>query len=428
MNVLYDISQLGHSHKSADSKTGIARVVETLGQKLAVSEECSLTFCATQHLTDARAYAVAQPDFINVPFPHERYKDYVSCNFHQVDAFMRARGGSGLLMRPLRKLLYTVESRVGNTALPVDARALAQADVFHSPFQALHNQVKQSKVAKFLTVYDLTPILFPEYFVTLETNRPVNIDGFKSIIQSLGPEDHALCISEATKADLCEYTQHDPKRAIVTYLAADANLFYQCKDKLKIAQSCEKYQLPHGSYLLSLSTLEPRKNIEHVIRCFVQLVQEQKIDDLSLVLAGAKGWNYERIFTELDAAQNIKDRIIVTGRVEDEHLAALYSGALAFVYMSHYEGFGLPPLEAMQCGVPVITSNTSSLPEVVGDAGIMLAPTDTDGLCQALLQVYQDRNLRDEMAQKSLKRAGQFSWERCAQETIAAYKTALARA
>ncbi|RME57156.1 glycosyltransferase family 1 protein, partial [Candidatus Parcubacteria bacterium] len=103
----------------------------------------------------------------------------------------------------------------------------------------------------------------------------------------------------------------------------------------------------------------------------------------------------------------------------------LYSGAMMFVYPSFYEGFGLPPLEAMQCGVPVITSNTSSLPEVVGDAGIMVSPSDGDALSHAMYSIYNDASLREEMSQKSLARARLFSWEKCAQETIDAYKMAV---
>lgn len=176
---------------------------------------------------------------------------------------------------------------------------------------------------------------------------------------------------------------------------------------------------------MSLNTLEPRKNLGHLIQCFRKLVYQEKINDLYLVLAGGKGWLYNKLFEEIYRCEALKDRVIVTGYVADEDLAALYSDALAFVYTSFYEGFGLPPLEAMQCGVPVITSNTSSLPEVVGDAGIMVAPTDADMLCHSMLALYTKSSLREAMSLKSLERAKQFSWEKCTQETLAAYKFAL---
>ena len=186
-----------------------------------------------------------------------------------------------------------------------------------------------------------------------------------------------------------------------------------------------KYGIPRGPYILSLGTLEPRKNIVHLIRSFAQLVAQENLPDLSLVLAGAAGWDYGSIFEELTRYPQLKQRIIFTGYVADEDLSPLYSGALVFVYPSFYEGFGLPPLEAMQCGTPVITSNTSSLPEVVGGAGIMLNPSDHEGLCQQMLAIYRSSALREELSARSLEQARKFSWTACARQTAAAYRRAL---
>ena len=193
-----------------------------------------------------------------------------------------------------------------------------------------------------------------------------------------------------------------------------------------LEQVRKKFGIPNGPYILSLSTLEPRKNIAQTIRCFVRLLEQEKIDDLSLVLVGSKGWDYDSIFEEIAASPKIRDRIIVTGYAADEDLAPLYSGATMFVYPSFYEGFGLPPLEAMQCGVPVITSNTSSLPEVVGEAGIMVDPHDADELSQAMLKIYNSTDARQRMSLESLEQAQKFSWKRCAEQTIDTYKAAVA--
>jgi glycosyltransferase involved in cell wall biosynthesis len=132
------------------------------------------------------------------------------------------------------------------------------------------------------------------------------------------------------------------------------------------------------------------------------------------------------ILAALEAPGVPRDRIVLAGFVPDDELAALYSGATAFVYPSLYEGFGLPPLEAMTCGVPVIASNTSSLPEVVGEAGILLDPHDADGLSQAMLALYRDGRLRAELAARSLARAECFGWERFTRRTLDAYRAALA--
>jgi glycosyltransferase involved in cell wall biosynthesis len=217
----------------------------------------------------------------------------------------------------------------------------------------------------------------------------------------------------------------DPARASVVYLAAGSN-FYCCKDQELIAQTGKKYRIPVGSpYFMALSTLNPNKNFERIISSFIRIVKENPMKDLHLVLVGASGWNSERIFKEAENSGEIAKRIILTGYVADEDLAPLYSGALAFLFPSLYEGFGLPPLEAMKCGTPVITSNNSSLPEVVGDAAITINPRDEDALCQAMLDIYKNDPLRKKLSALSLERAKMFDWEKTTRESIAAYKQAL---
>jgi glycosyltransferase involved in cell wall biosynthesis len=212
---------------------------------------------------------------------------------------------------------------------------------------------------------------------------------------------------------------------MVNHLAADPAIFYPCTNEHARATIRSKYGIGNAPYILSLCTLEPRKNIDHVIRTFARLVRDGRAGDTRLVLTGTKGWDFKRIFSEIDNNPELHSRIVLTGYVPDDDLAPLYSEATVFVYMSLYEGFGLPPLEAMQCGVPVITSNTSSLPEVVGDAGIMLDPQDIDGLCEAMHEVITNHELHTEMSKRSLLQAAHFSWNRCVEETITAYKNAL---
>jgi glycosyltransferase involved in cell wall biosynthesis len=275
-------------------------------------------------------------------------------------------------------------------------------------------------VRRFLTCYDLIPLLYPQ-FCTPGQSRFA-----RELLRSIEPGDWVICISQATKDDLCDRHAIDPARVFVTHLAAAPELFYPCADAERIAAARARYGIPDGSYLLSLSTLEPRKNMEQVVRSFARLVQQEHVADLSLVLVGARGWLDDRIFETVAGYESLKGRIVITGYVADEDLAPIYGGALCFVFPSFYEGFGLPALEAMQCGAPVIASNTSSLPEVVGEAGITLDPADGDGLCQSILRVYGDASLRAAMSAKSLERAGRFSWEKCVAETLAAYRTALA--
>jgi glycosyltransferase involved in cell wall biosynthesis len=300
---------------------------------------------------------------------------------------------------------------------------LQRADIFHSPYFPIPERVRKHKNIKpFLTVHDLIPIRYPEFF-------SLPSDGgehpLKVIVDGIRREDWVVCVSQSTKDDLCNYRKDlDPGRIFVTHLGA-SEWFYPCQDNLAIEKVRAKYKLPAGRYVLSVCTLEPRKNLAHLIRCFAQLIQQERLSDLHLVLVGNLGWKYESIFAELTSTKALRDRIIIAGYVKDEDMAALYSGSLFFVYPSLYEGFGLPPLEAMQCGVPVITSNTSSLPEVVGDAGIMVNPQDSDALCQAMMQLVSDGNWRKTAAQKCLQQARKFGWAQCADQTLNAYHAAI---
>lgn len=289
------------------------------------------------------------------------------------------------------------------------------ADVFHSFYYPINSEIrKYTNLKKVVTVHDLIPVLFPDLHFTS--------DLINNIVASIGKDGYAICVSENTKKDLLNYAPHiNPNHVFVNLLAASKTLFYVCKDVEKFNHIKAKYNLPK-KYFLSVGTLEPRKNVDFVIRTFLKFIKENKIDDLGLVLVGAKGWDYDKIFEEYNNAQELKNKIIITGRVPDEDLASLYSHAHSFYYMSLYEGFGLPPLEAMQCGIATVTSNTSSLPEVVGDAGIMLDPNDEKLLSKTMLDLYLDDSLREEYAKKGLNRSKLFSWKKSAEELVDIYQ------
>lgn len=291
-------------------------------------------------------------------------------------------------------------------------------NIYHSLFYPIHESLaKFPDIKKIVTIHDLIPVLFPQY----NSNTKL----LENTITSIGKNNFAICVSENTKKDLLEYApQIDPNKVFVSLLAASPELFYECKNESKFSEVQEKYNIPE-KYFLSLSTLEPRKNIDHVIRSFVRLISDKKIHDLSLVLVGDKGWDFDEIFREFGHAKDFQDRIIITGRIPDEDLASIYSHANSFYYISFYEGFGLPPLEAMQCGTPSVVSDTSSLPEVVGDAGILLDPKDQESLVKSMWNLYSDELYRNELSEKSLLQAKKFSWEKTVQQHIDIYKQIL---
>ncbi|MBQ9775746.1 MAG: glycosyltransferase family 4 protein [Lentisphaeria bacterium] len=207
-----------------------------------------------------------------------------------------------------------------------------------------------------------------------------------------------------------------PEKITVIPLAADEKKFYPCQELSKITAVRAKYQIPEKPYFLSLCTIEPRKNLIFALKAFDAYLAKYPESELTFVLAGGH-WSrfagkWESALAEM---KHIKKRIILTGYIDDEDLAALYSGAEFFIYPSLYEGFGLPPLEAMQCGCPVITSNTSSLPEVVGNAGIMIAPDDLEGAVNAIESLLHNQALRKKYINGGLERAARFKWEKAAE-------------
>lgn len=368
-----------------------------------------------------KRFAASDDQLRNCPFvesPGRRWLSLVVAPLERcLGIDLANRSFSARLIRKLSSLLLQAPSR---WQAHLSTAQLTHFDIYHSPVFAFPEAVRRSAhLKKFLTVYDLTHIKLPQHALAS------TVQEYRHILNSVPPDSYFLCISEHTKNDWCEYMGVPPERCFVTPLAAGEQ-FTPCLNQSQIKYVQQKYKIPPGRYYLSVSTLEPRKNLLMVIRAFIQLWQQTKDSSMYLVLAGRRGWHEEEILRTADASQ-AREQIIFTGYVAEADLSALYSGALAFVYMSFYEGFGLPPLEAMQCGAPTVTSNVSSLPEVVGTAGLMLDPRDEDGLCAAMLQLRDDESLRRTLRQRSLERARLFTWQRCLDLTLAAYRSAVDR-
>ena len=288
--------------------------------------------------------------------------------------------------------------------------------VFFSPFFAPPKEYLH--LAKFLVIYDATPLIFDEY-----RNNPGNY-WFLELARKLDESYTCFAISAHTKTDFLKHLPHlKPENIIVTPLACDER--FKPANADEIARARKKYNIPENKkYIFSLCTLEPRKNLIRAVKCFANFISKNNIDDLVFVLGGAH-WDafIEKLENEIGSLdENIKSRILKIGYVDDSDQAALYSGALFFVYTSAYEGFGLPPLEAMSCGTPVITSNNSSLPEVVGQAAIMIDYDDDEAHIKAYESYYYNENLRQENSKKGLERAKLFSWEKCADIMITEMK------
>ncbi len=378
--VLYDLSLLGFCKDDPAKITGMPRVILEQASRLQTSPDCDATFCATEDPADTYRFIRSHP------------------------ALQRAR----------------VAAWSEGAAATLVPAALRNTQVFHTPHSAVPDEVRQyPNVSVVQTVYDMIPFLLPE------TMTAKYRDYYADILRRIRPEDQVITISQSAKADFCNYTGFAGDRVHVIPLAANEELFRPCHDLERRAAVRTKHAIPEGPYLLSVCTFEPRKNLRHLVRSFVQLLRAHpECRDLSLVLTGGQGWMFEPILAELAGTALPRGRIITTGYVPDAELAPLYSGASAFLYLSRYEGFGLPPLEAMQCGIPVIVSNTSSLPEVVGEAGILLSPDDQDGLCQAILNLLGNSSLRAALVEKSIQQARQFGWAKNVRQTVEVYNLA----
>ncbi|MFC1781419.1 glycosyltransferase family 4 protein [Planctomycetota bacterium] len=295
------------------------------------------------------------------------------------------------------------------------------ADIFHSTLDPLPPCESTGKAKRILTIHDIIAKKFPQFFTepywrwmdrTLES---INLE-----------QDWIISDSECTKKDIIEFLNINPDHVVVVPLAC-SNIFHKIEDDTCIKETLKKYHLNSKEYYISVATIEPRKNIRFLIETFCSLLSNPCMKNKKLLLVGSIGWGnvgMDKLCENISDKQ--KQSIIFTGFIPDEHIVHLYNGALGSIYISLYEGFGLPILEAMQCGIPVITSNLSSMPEVAGEAGIYVDPQDSDSVGAAIIKLAEDNNFRKSMRQKAKNRASVFSWQRTAKETIAVYQKALA--
>lgn len=264
---------------------------------------------------------------------------------------------------------------------------------------------------KINTVFDLSPYLFPETHTFWQSHANRYFYRF-----SYWNKDKIIAISNSTKIDLMRYF-HIPEHKIkVIYLGIDS--FYKPADTEEQTRVLNKYCIKQP-FILFVGTLEPRKNIPTLLKSFYKLKKNKYPH--KLVIVGRKGWRYRNIF-EIISSLKLQDEIIFTGYVPEEDLPGLYSAANLFVYPSLYEGFGLPPLEAMACGCPVITSNTSSLPEIIGDGGVLVNPYDFEAFTKVIQNLIDDLSLKEELIKKGFSRSRFFSWKQCAKSTYEVYK------
>lgn len=293
--------------------------------------------------------------------------------------------------------------------LPLACRR-EKIDLLHCPKSAVPYFASCPVV---VTLHDLIPITHPE----TET-RAAQLYWRLQIPIAARRASFIITDSEHARREIVAMFGIPDRQIAVTPLgyppAMDAS-----PEPIRAADVRRRYGLP-DSYILYVGTIQPRKNLDMLIEAYATLRSEGSTQQ-KLVIVGRKGWLFESLFARI-ASLGLEDDIVFTGFVPDEELSDLYDGASLFVYLSLFEGFGLPPLEAMARGIPVVTSNTTSLPEVVGEAGITVSPRSLDEIVEAMRCILTDDALAEKLRQAGKQRARQFSWERTARETMAIYR------
>ncbi len=309
--------------------------------------------------------------------------------------------------RPLKRILWE------QLAAPAVQRrqriALWHSMAFVSPLM--------SQIPAIVTVFDLSFLLFPQIFKPAQRLYLQEMTGW-----SVRRAAQVIAISEHTRQDVIARLGAPAERVQTVYCGVDPSFAPLPADEIEVFR--RQKGLPER-FILFLSTIEPRKNVLRLLDAFYSLVNSGRpeLADLHLVLAGGKGWFFEPMFAHARAL-GLEERVHWPGYVPEAEKKLWYNAAMCFCYPSLYEGFGLPPLEAMACGTPVVTSNAASLPEVVGDAGLMVQAEDVAGLKTALERLLDDVALRRELSGRGTRRAARFTWEAAARQTAQIYRQA----
>jgi len=416
--VILDISLLGHDKAVW---RGMERVAKHLFDGLQNVNLGEVSYVATSHLVGAYDFLSTQgisPDeklrFSTSQLRASRIGARLSRKVH------RSMSNRSLPARAYRRALADVARLCCAGESKLTPAMLRGVDIYHSPHRPFPMAVREAKgLRKFMTVHDFNPLKYPKFF-------PGNDAGYiNDLLTCLTPENFAFCVSETVKGDILSLAKIPEERIFVTPLGADETIFHPVVDRQQLEEVRRRYNIPEGGYFLALSSHVPHKNFAHLIRCFGELVESGELTDMNLVIVGQNPQSNLEVRELLAKYPRAKPHIIVPGFLPDDELAAIYSSATAFLFPSLFEGFGIPPLEAMQCGTPVVASNTTSMPEVVGEAGILLDPKDIAAWCQAMLLLDRDPAQRERLSQKSLARAKLFSWEQFTRQTLSGYQTSL---
>jgi len=406
IKILFDATVLFSGRNKSPDRTGIYWVAKNILDQFLLNDNYQVTLYSTKFTIRRLPYILP----IIIDYNEQKYKYNINVHKEQ----MKEENIFLIIFRYLqiiKNLIYILIIK----SLKIISRVynINNYDAFISPVYSIPDFVSSNKTIKiFHILHDCIPVL--------ENIPSVKIDNcywFLELQKNLNNNTYYFCVSENTKNDFLRIASDklNKEKMHVTPIAPSKLLIPNYKkDQLK--NVLKKYGYTYNennNYLLSLCTIDPRKNISFTVKCFFEFIKKNNINNMIYFLAGGYFENYYKIFlSETTNYDESKNKVIYLGYIDDEDINILYSNSLFFIYLSQYEGFGLPPLEAMQAGTPVICSNNSSLPEVVGDAAIKI-PHDNEKLCiEAMEKLYFNEKLRKEYISKGIERAKLFSWEK----------------
>ncbi len=318
------------------------------------------------------------------------------------------------------KVVRRVQSRTRAVSEWQARRAARRFDLLHTPGLARMESATYAARRNVATIYDLTTLTHAW------AHQPANIAmSARHYEYARHKCDRVLTISEATKADIIAHLHIPASRIDVTPLAPRLGT-RRIDDPAVLHSHLAPLGLAETPFVLYAGTLEPRKNLHRLLSAWAQVVKQEQLNDYKLALAGGAWQGHDQLLREHAQTEGISDKVVFAGYVSNEAMNALMSACRAFAYVSEYEGFGIPPLEAMACGAPVVSSNASSLPEVVGAAALSVAPRDTDAIAAALHLLLTDDRENEARRALSLARAALFTWQHTAALTLASYEAAVA--
>ena len=412
INVLFDASSIVEAmNTNMANRAGIFWCAFNILKQISENPQYKITLLVPPAIiykkrSEIKIFLLSFPYF----FLFEQYKFKINIDFHR--NIISKKANITIILLSAIKIIY---NQIMILFSKIDKkRIIRDIDVFFSPVYTIPDKVKRnSNIVSFVFLHDCIINLENISFDTLANQN----DWYAKLIQGLNKETFYFCNSQCTKNDFIRLfaDQLDEDKMFVTPIAMSQN-FYPNYDKSTIQKILAKYnfiQKNNDCYIFSFCSINPRKNIIFTVKCFILFIKKHRIDNLYFLLGGAHFPEYISQFEkEIDEFSDFKDRIIRLGYVYDEDVNILYSNSMFFTYLSQYEGFGIPPLEAMQAGTPVICSNNSSLPEVVGDAAITITYNDENACIKAFEDLYFREELRKDYINKGIERAKLFSWEK----------------